>query len=85
MAPILLLCACKATPPGKFETSIMRSAEHKLLVGNRRARNPLTPSAENIAKYIHDEVLKGLPDQERVRLSQVKLWETDTCSAIYRR
>jgi 6-pyruvoyltetrahydropterin/6-carboxytetrahydropterin synthase len=45
----------------------------------------LNPSAENIAKYIHDEVLKGLPDQDRVRLSQVKLWETDTCSAIYRR
>ena len=50
MAPILLLCACKATPPGKFETSIMRSAEHKLLVGNRRARNPLTPTAENITQ-----------------------------------
>jgi mono/diheme cytochrome c family protein len=50
IATLLVLCACKATPPGKFETSVMRSAEHKLLVGNRRARNPLTPTAENVAQ-----------------------------------
>lgn len=50
MIGVLLLCACKATPPGKFETSVMTSVEHKLLVGNRKARNPLTPTAENIAQ-----------------------------------
>jgi mono/diheme cytochrome c family protein len=46
---LLLLCACKATPPGKFETSFLSSAKHKILVGNRKARNPVAASAENIA------------------------------------
>jgi 6-pyruvoyltetrahydropterin/6-carboxytetrahydropterin synthase len=46
--------------------------------------NEINPSAENIAKYIYDEVLKGLPGRGGVRLSAVKLWETDTASAIYR-
>jgi 6-pyruvoyltetrahydropterin/6-carboxytetrahydropterin synthase len=44
----------------------------------------LNPSAENIAKYIHDEVLAGLGNREGVRLAFVKLWETDTSSATYR-
>jgi len=45
----------------------------------------INPSAENIAKYIYDEVHTGLGTREGVRLSFVKLWETDTASAIYRR
>ena len=44
----------------------------------------LNPSAENIAKFIYDEVRSLLPAREGVKLAQVKLWETDTCSAIYR-
>jgi S-disulfanyl-L-cysteine oxidoreductase SoxD len=47
---VLLLCACKATPPGTFETSVVSSAKHKLFVGNRKGKNPLTPTAENIAQ-----------------------------------
>jgi 6-pyruvoyltetrahydropterin/6-carboxytetrahydropterin synthase len=45
----------------------------------------LNPSAENIAKYIYDEVTAGLKTQKGVRLDAVKLWETDTASATYRR
>jgi 6-pyruvoyltetrahydropterin/6-carboxytetrahydropterin synthase len=44
----------------------------------------LNPSAENIARYIYDEVSKGLGQKEATRLAFVKLWETDTASAIYR-
>jgi 6-pyruvoyltetrahydropterin/6-carboxytetrahydropterin synthase len=44
----------------------------------------LNPSAENIAKYIYDEVTAGLKTQKGVRLDAVKLWETDTASATYR-
>jgi len=44
----------------------------------------LNPSAENISKYIYDEILQGLGAKQGVRLAQVKLWETDTASAIYR-
>jgi 6-pyruvoyltetrahydropterin/6-carboxytetrahydropterin synthase len=44
----------------------------------------LNPSAENIAKYIYDEVTKGLNMDGAVRLASVRLWETDTSSATYR-
>ena len=44
----------------------------------------LNPSAENIAKYIYDEVKKGIRAGTDVRLGCVKLWETDTSSATYR-
>ncbi len=44
----------------------------------------LNPSAENIARYIYEEVSKGLGQKEATRLAFVKLWETDTASAVYR-
>ncbi|HLH15906.1 MAG TPA: 6-carboxytetrahydropterin synthase QueD [Bryobacteraceae bacterium] len=44
----------------------------------------LNPSAENIAKYIYDEVSAGLKPRAGVKLGWVKLWETDTASAVYR-
>ncbi len=44
----------------------------------------LNPSAENIAKYIYDEVSAGLKPRAAVKLGWVKLWETDTASAVYR-
>jgi len=45
----------------------------------------LNPSAENMARYIYDEVSTGLPKRAGVRVDAVKLWETDTASATYRR
>jgi 6-pyruvoyltetrahydropterin/6-carboxytetrahydropterin synthase len=44
----------------------------------------LNPSAENMAKYIYDEIKAGLGVREGVRVGAVKLWETDTASATYR-
>jgi 6-pyruvoyltetrahydropterin/6-carboxytetrahydropterin synthase len=44
----------------------------------------LNPSAENIAKFIYDEVYESLKAREGVRIALVKLWETDTASATYR-
>jgi 6-pyruvoyltetrahydropterin/6-carboxytetrahydropterin synthase len=44
----------------------------------------LNPSAENMAKYFFDEVSRGLDTAVPVRVSQVKLWETDVTSATYR-
>jgi len=43
----------------------------------------LNPSAENIAKFIYDEVTKGIR-VPGVRLGYVRLWETDTSYATYR-
>lgn len=47
----------------------------------------LNPSAENMAKYLYDEVNERLslndPDAP-ARISQIKVWETDTSIAVYR-
>ena len=46
--------------------------------------NVLNPSAENIAKYFYDRVSAGLAKEVPTRISEVKIWETDTSSAVYR-
>jgi len=45
----------------------------------------LNPSAENMAKYFYDEICKSLHSKTngRVKVKQVKLWETDTTTATY--
>ena len=45
----------------------------------------VNPSAENIAKYFHDEISAGLEGAGDAQLIEIKLWETDICSATYRR
>jgi len=45
----------------------------------------LNPSAENMARYIFEELETGLAGQAAAKVSFVRLWETDTCSALYRR
>ena len=44
----------------------------------------LNPSAENIAKYFYDRVSGGLKNEVPVRVSEVRIWETDTSCAVYR-
>ncbi len=44
----------------------------------------LNPSAENMARHIFEEIAKGLAAGSPARVSEVKLWETDTSSATYR-
>ena len=44
----------------------------------------LNPSAENMAKFFHDEISQGFPFENGARVSNVKLWETDTSIATYR-
>ena len=46
-------------------------------------RGGVNPSAENIAKYLHDEVGRTLP--ESVVVDSVTVYETDRCAATYRR
>ena len=40
------------------------------------------PSSENMAKWIFDSMKKKITD-ERVRVSAVSVWESDTASATY--
>jgi len=44
----------------------------------------LNPSAENIAKFFHDRISEGLRTDNPVSVAEVKVWETDTSSAVYR-
>ncbi len=44
----------------------------------------INPSAENIAKYFYERVSAGLQNDVPVRISEVRVWETDTSSAVYR-
>ena len=44
----------------------------------------LNPSAENMARYIYEQVNEGIKTREGVRLGLVRLWETDTAHATYR-
>ena len=44
----------------------------------------LNPSAENIAKFFHDRISDGLETDNPVTIAEVKIWETDTSSAVYR-
>jgi len=45
----------------------------------------LNPSAENMAKYFYDETSRRLlqATDGRVKVKQVKVWETDTTTATY--
>ncbi len=44
----------------------------------------LNPSAENMARYIYEQVSGGLDAGAGVRVGWIRLWETDTSSAVYR-
>jgi len=44
----------------------------------------INPSAENMAKYFYDRLSAGLKNEAPVRISEVRVWETDTTSAVYR-
>ena len=46
---LLLLSACRSSPPGKFESGMMFRVKHSVTVGNKKIENPLPGSAENIA------------------------------------
>jgi cytochrome c553 len=43
------LAGCKANPPGKVETRSMTFVKHHILVGNKRATNPLPSNANTWA------------------------------------
>lgn len=44
----------------------------------------INPSAENIARYFYDRLCAGLKNDAPVRIAEVRVWETDTSSAVYR-
>ncbi len=47
---VFLAAGCRATPRGKWETAMVTKAKHWVFVKNKDARNPVSPTLENIAK-----------------------------------
>ena len=46
---LLALGGCKATKPNAVEVRMLNGAKHRMLVGNKKEKNPLTASAQTIA------------------------------------
>lgn len=48
--PALLLCrGVKATPPSHVETAVIEGLKHKVLIGNKWQKNPLSASSDTLA------------------------------------
>lgn len=43
---LIPLVGCKATPPGRFETAVIRFAKHHVFIGNKGEKNPLPDTPE---------------------------------------
>ena len=64
--------------------SVIRSLDHQNL-NDRVPFDKVNPSAENIAKYIYDEMAKQLKKSENgAVISGITVWETDTSAATFR-
>jgi len=60
---------------------VIEKLDHQLL-NEVTPFDSVNPTAENMAKFFHDEISAVLPPP--VRLSAVKIWETETSAATYR-
>lgn len=49
LAAAMLLSGCSVSAPGSVETSLMTGLKRNLTVGGKKQRNPLAPTAENVA------------------------------------
>ncbi|MBI1898531.1 MAG: 6-carboxytetrahydropterin synthase QueD [Acidobacteria bacterium] len=70
----------------RFMHEVFQTVDHQFLneVPPFTERNP---SAENIARYLHDEIsarIASAHPEVPVHISQVKVWETETSAAVYR-
>jgi 6-pyruvoyltetrahydropterin/6-carboxytetrahydropterin synthase len=64
--------------------SVIRSLDHVYL-NEFPPFDKLNPSAENIAKYIYDEMSKQLPKAANgADVSSITVWESDLTAATYR-
>jgi 6-pyruvoyltetrahydropterin/6-carboxytetrahydropterin synthase len=66
----------------KFLRAVCERLDHKYL-NELPPFDTVNPSAENLAKFIHDETVKELP-ASGARQTSLTVWETDTASATYR-
>lgn len=65
----------------KRTKEIIEEFDHKFL-NDLDCFSEINPSSENIAKYIYEELEKGI-NNNRVKISRVTAWESDTACATY--
>lgn len=69
----------------KVLREIMAKVDHQNLNELPPFDEELNPSAENLAKYFHDFLANGLEaDGVPIKITEVRIWETDIQSAAYR-
>ena len=49
LAMLVGLTGCKASPPGKSETKIVTAVKHRLFIGNKKQKNPLSDTLQTRA------------------------------------
>lgn len=63
---------------------VIRALDHKYL-NELPPFDGLNPSAENIARYLHERISKELPPASNgAKVSSVTVWESDLTAATYR-
>ena len=67
----------------KLVNDVMGRLDHRFL-NEVPPFDALNPSTENIAKHFCDEISVRLPEEPRIRVGEVRVWETDTNSVSYR-
>ncbi|MCI0469306.1 MAG: 6-carboxytetrahydropterin synthase QueD [Nitrospirae bacterium] len=66
----------------KITNDVISPLDHKFL-NDIFPFTEKNPSSENIAKWIFEALKKKLAGYEYIKLSAVKVWESDTASATY--
>ncbi len=64
----------------------MEYLDHKF-INDLPPFDKINPTAENMAKFFYDEMVKGLASgaaEVPARVTEVRIWETDTSVATYR-
>jgi len=62
--------------------AVVEGVDHKYL-NDQAPFDALNPSAENMAKYFHDEIRSKMRSENGVAITRVDVWETDTTKASY--
>lgn len=60
---------------------IIERFDHKFL-NDLECFSEINPSSENIAKYIYEELEKGISNN-KIKVSRITAWESDTACATY--
>lgn len=66
----------------RLTSAVVSQLDHRFL-NDIPPFTKINPSSENIAKWIFDNLRKGLEDYQNVKLSAITVWESDTASATY--